>query len=98
VREPVRIGGPAERGPDQEELLGQVARGGQEAFGPVHDAVAGPVLATVRPDAHAQARRAGQQADAVTRVLVAPGARATAGGGSKHPATAPIALLKFSSV
>ncbi len=48
VREPVWIGGPARRGPDLEELLGQVARGDQGAFGPVYDALAGPVLGLVR--------------------------------------------------
>ncbi|MFJ6748919.1 MULTISPECIES: sigma-70 family RNA polymerase sigma factor [unclassified Streptomyces] len=48
MREPVRIGSPGERGPDLEELLGRVARGDQEAFGPVYDAVAGPVLGLVR--------------------------------------------------
>ena len=36
------------RGPDLEELLGQVARGDQGAFGPVYDALAGPVLGLVR--------------------------------------------------
>ncbi|MFH8568533.1 sigma-70 family RNA polymerase sigma factor [Streptomyces sp. NPDC017993] len=48
MREPVWIGGPAQRGPDLEELLGQVARGDQGAFGPVYDALAGPVLGLVR--------------------------------------------------
>ncbi|MFG2888971.1 sigma-70 family RNA polymerase sigma factor [Streptomyces sp. NPDC048248] len=48
MREPVWIGGPARRGPDLEELLGQVARGDQGAFGPVYDALAGPVLGLVR--------------------------------------------------
>ncbi|WP_407548940.1 sigma-70 family RNA polymerase sigma factor [Streptomyces sp. Pv4-95] len=48
MREPVWIGGPARRGPDLEELLGRVARGDQGAFGPVYDALAGPVLGLVR--------------------------------------------------
>ncbi|MCA1221177.1 sigma-70 family RNA polymerase sigma factor [Streptomyces sp. 8L] len=48
MKEAVPIGGPAPVGPDLEELLGQVARGDQEAFSRVYDMVCGPVLGLVR--------------------------------------------------
>ncbi|MBU3871429.1 sigma-70 family RNA polymerase sigma factor [Streptomyces sp. 4503] len=48
MREPVYIGGPAARGPDLEELLQMVARGDQNAFGALYDAVSGPVLGLTR--------------------------------------------------
>jgi RNA polymerase sigma-70 factor (ECF subfamily) len=48
VKEAVHIGGPAAAGTDLEELLGRVARGDQEAFSRVYDAVCGPVLGLVR--------------------------------------------------
>lgn len=48
MKEVVHIGGRAAPGPDLQELLGRVARGEQEAFGGVYDAVAGPVLGVVR--------------------------------------------------
>jgi RNA polymerase sigma-70 factor (ECF subfamily) len=46
VREPVFIGGPAPT--DLEELLGLVARGDQNAFSALYDAVSGPVLGLTR--------------------------------------------------
>ncbi|MFF7652079.1 sigma-70 family RNA polymerase sigma factor [Streptomyces sp. NPDC007983] len=48
MREPVFIGGPAPRGPDLEELLGLVARGDQNAFAALYDAVSGSVLGLTR--------------------------------------------------
>ena len=44
----VPIGGPASTGTDLQQLLSQVARGDQEAFSRVYDAVCGPVLGLVR--------------------------------------------------
>ncbi|MGN9793969.1 sigma-70 family RNA polymerase sigma factor [Streptomyces sp. OZ13] len=44
----VHIGGPAPAGPDLQELLGLVARGDQNAFSQVYDAVGGSVLGLVR--------------------------------------------------
>ncbi|WTO73128.1 sigma-70 family RNA polymerase sigma factor [Streptomyces sp. NBC_00441] len=38
----------ASAGPDLQELMGQVARGDQDAFAQVYDAVSGPVLGLVR--------------------------------------------------
>lgn len=48
MKQAVHIGGPASAGPDLQELLGQVARGDQEAFARVYDLVSGPVLGLVR--------------------------------------------------
>lgn len=48
MKQAVHIGGPASAGPDLQELLGQVARGDQEAFAHVYDMVCGPVLGLVR--------------------------------------------------
>jgi RNA polymerase sigma-70 factor (ECF subfamily) len=49
VKETVRITGPAdEQGPTLDELLVEVARGDQEAFASLYDAVCGPVLGLVR--------------------------------------------------
>ncbi|QHY94589.1 ECF RNA polymerase sigma factor SigK [Streptomyces sp. S4.7] len=48
MKQAVHIGGPASAGPDLQELLGQVARGDQEAFARVYDMVCGPVLGLVR--------------------------------------------------
>ncbi|QKV91818.1 sigma-70 family RNA polymerase sigma factor [Streptomyces sp. NA02950] len=48
MREPVYIGGPAARGPALEELLHMVARGDQNAFAALYDAVSGPVLGLTR--------------------------------------------------
>ncbi|MFD7315349.1 sigma-70 family RNA polymerase sigma factor [Streptomyces sp. NPDC059883] len=48
MKEAVHIGGAAAAGPDLQELLGQVARGDQEAFSHVYDQVCGPVLGLVR--------------------------------------------------
>jgi RNA polymerase sigma-70 factor (ECF subfamily) len=48
VNQAVHIGGPASAGPDLQQLLGLVARGDQEAFSRVYDAVCGPVLGLVR--------------------------------------------------
>ncbi|MEU9095359.1 sigma-70 family RNA polymerase sigma factor [Streptomyces sp. NPDC048428] len=44
----VHISGLASAGPDLQELLGMVARGDQEAFSQVYEAVCGPVLGLVR--------------------------------------------------
>lgn len=44
----VRLAGPQDPGPDLRSLLEQVARGDQDAFASVYDAVAGPVLGLVR--------------------------------------------------
>ncbi|MFJ2094107.1 sigma-70 family RNA polymerase sigma factor [Streptomyces sp. NPDC087901] len=44
----VHISGSASAGPDLQELLGMVARGDQEAFSQVYEAVCGPVLGLVR--------------------------------------------------
>ncbi|MGW3246837.1 sigma-70 family RNA polymerase sigma factor [Streptomyces sp. NPDC001070] len=48
MREPLRFGRPARQGPDLSELLLAVARGDQEAFARLYDAVSGPVLGLVR--------------------------------------------------
>ncbi|MBO1415804.1 sigma-70 family RNA polymerase sigma factor [Streptomyces sp. FH025] len=44
----VHLAGPGRAGPDLEELLSRVARGDQDAFSRLYDAVAGPVLGLVR--------------------------------------------------
>ncbi|MFF3290053.1 sigma-70 family RNA polymerase sigma factor [Streptomyces sp. NPDC003023] len=48
MKEAVHIGGPASAGPDLQELLGLVARGDQDAFSQVYDAVGAAVLGLVR--------------------------------------------------
>ncbi|MEU9205301.1 sigma-70 family RNA polymerase sigma factor [Streptomyces sp. NPDC048332] len=48
MKEAVQISGPASAGPDLQELLGMVARGDQDAFSQVYEAVCGPVLGLVR--------------------------------------------------
>lgn len=48
VKEAVYISGPPSAGPDLQELLGMVARGDQDAFSQVYEAVCGPVLGLVR--------------------------------------------------
>ncbi|WP_432250051.1 sigma-70 family RNA polymerase sigma factor [Streptomyces sanyensis] len=48
MNEPVPIGGPALAGPDLQELLALVARGDQDAFAELYDAVSGTVLGLVR--------------------------------------------------
>ncbi|WP_406289172.1 sigma-70 family RNA polymerase sigma factor [Streptomyces sp. NBC_00209] len=48
MKEAVYISGMASAGPDLQELMGQVARGDQDAFAQVYDAVSGPVLGLVR--------------------------------------------------
>ncbi|MET8682713.1 sigma-70 family RNA polymerase sigma factor [Streptomyces sp. NPDC004732] len=48
MNEVVRIGSRSAPGPDLQELLARVARGDQQAFTGVYDAVAGPVLGIVR--------------------------------------------------
>ncbi|GFM96137.1 RNA polymerase sigma factor SigK [Streptomyces fulvorobeus] len=48
VREAVHISGAPSPGPDLQELLVLVARGDQNAFAKVYDAVCGPVLGLVR--------------------------------------------------
>ncbi|MFC5803690.1 sigma-70 family RNA polymerase sigma factor [Streptomyces formicae] len=48
MKEAVRIAGAPPAGPDLDELLVRVARGDQEAFSQVYDAVCGPVLGVVR--------------------------------------------------
>jgi len=48
VNKAVPIGGPASTGTDLQQLLSLVARGDQEAFSRVYDAVCGPVLGLVR--------------------------------------------------
>ncbi|MEU0310172.1 sigma-70 family RNA polymerase sigma factor [Streptomyces cyaneofuscatus] len=48
VNEAVQISGVPTPGPDLQELLVMVARGDQEAFAKVYDAVSGPVLGLVR--------------------------------------------------
>ncbi|MEU1279837.1 sigma-70 family RNA polymerase sigma factor [Streptomyces sp. NPDC005805] len=48
MKEAVHIGGPAPAGPDLQELLALVARGDQDAFSEVYDAVSGAVLGLVR--------------------------------------------------
>lgn len=47
MREPLRIGSREEPERDLTELLGEVAKGDEKAFGLVYDAVAGPVLGLV---------------------------------------------------
>ncbi len=48
VKEAVHISGAASAGPDLQQLLAQVARGDQDAFSRLYDAVCGPVLGLVR--------------------------------------------------
>ncbi|MFJ9536053.1 sigma-70 family RNA polymerase sigma factor [Streptomyces sp. NPDC101225] len=48
MKEAVYIGRNPSSEPDLEELLGEVALGGHEAFAALYDAVAGPVLGVVR--------------------------------------------------
>ncbi|MFF2326266.1 MULTISPECIES: sigma-70 family RNA polymerase sigma factor [unclassified Streptomyces] len=48
MKEAVYIGGAPSARPDLQELLGMVARGDQDAFAQVYDAVSGPVLGLVR--------------------------------------------------
>ncbi|CAD5930867.1 MULTISPECIES: sigma-70 family RNA polymerase sigma factor [Streptomyces] len=48
MNEAVQISGVPTPGPDLQELLVMVARGDQEAFAKVYDAVSGPVLGLVR--------------------------------------------------
>ncbi|MGW0562439.1 sigma-70 family RNA polymerase sigma factor [Streptomyces sp. NPDC003016] len=48
MNEVVHIGGIAPAPPDLQKLLGKVARGDQDAFSQVYDAVCGPVLGLVR--------------------------------------------------
>ncbi|MFI1678144.1 MULTISPECIES: ECF RNA polymerase sigma factor SigK [unclassified Streptomyces] len=48
MNEVVRIGSRSAAGPDLQELLARVARGDQQAFTGVYEAVAGPVLGVVR--------------------------------------------------
>ncbi|WP_455355084.1 sigma-70 family RNA polymerase sigma factor [Streptomyces sp. SYSU K217416] len=48
VNEPVHLGRTAPAGPDLQELLVLVARGDQDAFARVYDAVCGPVLGLIR--------------------------------------------------
>ncbi|BAG22713.1 sigma-70 family RNA polymerase sigma factor [Streptomyces griseus] len=48
MKEAVHISGVASAGPDLQELLVRVARGDQDAFAAVYDAVSGPVLGLVR--------------------------------------------------
>ncbi|MEV8568744.1 sigma-70 family RNA polymerase sigma factor [Streptomyces sp. NPDC051322] len=48
MKEAVHISGAASPGPDLQELMALVARGDQEAFSKLYDAVSGPVLGLVR--------------------------------------------------
>ncbi|MFD4943261.1 sigma-70 family RNA polymerase sigma factor [Streptomyces sp. NPDC058239] len=48
MKEAVYISGAPSAAPDLQELLGLVARGDQDAFAKVYDAVSGPVLGLVR--------------------------------------------------
>ncbi|WP_326664104.1 sigma-70 family RNA polymerase sigma factor [Streptomyces sp. NBC_00385] len=48
MKEAVHISGLPSAGPDLQELLGRVARGDQDAFSQVYEAVCGPVLGLVR--------------------------------------------------
>ncbi|MEE4490525.1 sigma-70 family RNA polymerase sigma factor [Streptomyces sp. NPDC050529] len=48
MKEAVHISGLTSAGPDLQELLGMVARGDQDAFSQVYEAVCGPVLGLVR--------------------------------------------------
>ncbi|MYR37769.1 sigma-70 family RNA polymerase sigma factor [Streptomyces sp. SID4944] len=48
MNEAIQISGVPSPGPDLQELLVRVARGDQEAFAQVYDAVSGPVLGLVR--------------------------------------------------
>lgn len=48
MKEAVHISRLASAGPDLQELLGRVARGDQDAFSQVYEAVCGPVLGLVR--------------------------------------------------
>ncbi|UFQ19001.1 MULTISPECIES: sigma-70 family RNA polymerase sigma factor [Streptomyces] len=59
----VRIGSRSAPGPDLQELVARVARGDQQAFSGVYDAVAGPVLGVVRGVLrdHAQSEEVAQE-------------------------------------
>ncbi|WP_030677293.1 sigma-70 family RNA polymerase sigma factor [Streptomyces sp. NRRL B-1347] len=48
MKEVVHIGSRAAPGPDLQELMGRVARGDQQAFAALYDAVTAPVLGVVR--------------------------------------------------
>ncbi|MBM7173075.1 sigma-70 family RNA polymerase sigma factor [Streptomyces sp. G44] len=59
----VRIGSRSAPGPDLQELVARVARGDQQAFSGVYDAVAGPVIGVVRGVLrdHAQSEEVAQE-------------------------------------